>query len=388
LTLPFVGYGQALWLNGLLNQQFFVSTPFLSLNSTSFTIEAWIYSTTLVGDRGIFGQCQCSTCPNQCFFFICRNGRLFVGFTFNDLSGTINMAVNTWYHVAFVYNSQTQQQILYVNGVQDSINNNVSAYQGKNGSIQIGSTQVYSATNYFTGYIDNVMVTTQAKSASQILSDASVVVYYSFDLPFPNTDEGPNHLNGTSNNTVTTNGRVNQAMRFTGLWSMFQVYGVYQVPYGVVSNKPFSVSMWINPTAISSCTFVQTFAYPIGLWWCTNILGIYSPGGSMGQLFVMSSSNSPSLITGPYVTQNTWSHVSVTYGPIDGYTLYYNGNYFGTTGNISYTIQTPGFALLYIGFGIGCNSASVNSAYQGSIDELYVHSRELTQADVTALANP
>jgi hypothetical protein len=176
-------------------------------------------------------------------------------------------------------------------------------------------------------------------------------------------------------------------MRFTGLWSMFQVYGLYQVPYGVVSNKPFSVSMWIYPTAISSCTFVQTFINSLNSGWCTNMLGIYSPGGSMGQLFVMSS-NSPSLITGPYVTQNTWSHVSVTYGPIDGYTLYYNGNYFGTTGNISYPIQGATFAYLFIGFSLPCTAASVNFAYQGSIDELYVHSRELTQADVTTLANP
>jgi hypothetical protein len=118
------------------------------------------------------------------------------------------------------------------------------------------------------------------------------------------------------------------------------------------------------------------------------MLGIYSPGGSIGQLFVMSSNGWPSLITGPFVTQNAWSHVSVTYGPIDGYTLYYNGNYFGTTGNISYPITTATFAYLFIGFSLTCNAASVNSAYQGSIDELYVHSRELTQADVTALANP
>jgi hypothetical protein len=297
------------------------------------------------------------------------------------------MAVNTWYHVAFVYNSQTQQQILYVNGVQDSISYNVPAYQGKNGSIQIGSTQVYSVTNYFTGYIDNVMVTTRAKSTSEILSDASVVVYYSFDLPYPTADGGPNRLNGTSNNTVTTNGRVNQAMRFVGLWSMLLVYGIYQVPYGVVANRPFSISMWIYPTSISSATIVQTFQTPYSAWSCTNLLGIYSPGGSIGQLFVMSSNSWPSLITGPYVTANAWSHVSVTYSPTNGYALYYNGAYYGATGNITYSVGSS-YAILYIGYSMYCNSGSVNLAYQVSVDELYVHNRELTQADVTTLANP
>ncbi len=387
MTVPYVGYGQALLLNAALSQQFSVPTPFLSLNSTSFTIEAWIYSTTLLGDRGIFGQCQCPTCANQCFFFICRSNRLYVGFTLNDLYGNITMAVNTWYHVAFVYNSQTQQQILYLNGVQDTINNNVPAYQGRNGSIQIGSTEVYSATNYFTGYIDNVMVTTRAKSSVEILRDASVVVYYSFDLPNSNADSGPNHLNGTSNNTVTTNGRVNQAMRFTGFQSNFQVYGVYQVPYGVVTNKPFSVSMWINPTSTFSSTLVQTFASSLALGSCVNLLGIYSPAGVIGQLFVLSSTGGPSMITGPFVAQNTWSHVSVTYSTQNGYTLYYNGIYVGATGNTVYTNSIT-FAYLLIGYSTTCTSASINAGYQGSIDELYVHSRELTQSDVTALANP
>ncbi len=385
--MPYIGYGEALQLNAALSQQFSVSTPFLSLNSTSFTIEAWIYSTTLIGDRGIFGQCQCSTCTNQCFFFICRNNRLYVGFTLNDLSGTTNMAINTWYHVAFVYNSQTQQQILYLNGVQDSINYNVAAYQGKNGSIQIGSTEVYSATNYFTGYIDNVMVTTRAKLSTEILRDASVVVYYSFDLPSPNVDGGPNRLNGTANYTVTTTGRVNQAMRFIGLWSNFQVYGLYQVPYGVVNNKPFSVSMWINPTSTASCTFVQTFAANLNPASCVNLLGIYSPGASLGQLFVLSGSNGPSLLNGPTVTQNAWSHVSVTYSTQNGYTLYYNGVYISATGNMAYAISGT-FAYLLIGYSTTCTSASINIPYQGSIDELYVHSRELTQSDVTSLANP
>ncbi len=384
--MPYVGYGQALLLNAALSQQFFVPTPFLSLYSTSFTIEAWIYSTTLVGDRGIFGKCQCSTCANQCFFFICRSNRLYVGFTFNDLSGITTMTVNTWYHVAFVYNSQTQQQILYLNGVQDSISNNVPAYQGTNGSIQIGSTEVFSATNYFTGYIDNVMITTQAKSASQILTDASLVVYYSFDLPNSNIDNGPNHLNGTSNNTVTTNGRVNQAMRFSGFQSNFQAYGLYQVPYGVVAAKSFSVSMWINPTSTTSSTFVQMFAASLAAASCVNLLGIYSPAGTIGQLFVLSSNAGPSVITGPFVTQNTWSHVSLTYSLTNGYTLYYNGIYLGATGSMVYTTSGT-FAYLLIGYSTTCNTASINMAYQGSIDELYVHSRELTQSDVTALAN-
>jgi len=186
---------------------------------------------------------------------------------------------------------------------------------------------------------------------------------------------------------VTTTGRVNQAMRFIGLWSNFQVYGLYQVPYGVINNKPFSVSMWINPTATTSCTFVQTFAANLNPASCVNLLGIYSPGASLGQLFVLSISNGPSVLNGPTVTQNAWSHVSVTYSTQNGYTLYYNGIYISATGNMGSAMSAT-FAYLLIGYSTTCNSASINIPYQGSIDELYVHSRELTQSDVTSLANP
>jgi hypothetical protein len=63
-----------------------------------------------------------------------------MGFTLNDLSGSQTLTAFNWYHIAFVYNYQTQQQILYLNGVQDTIKSNAQPYQGTNGSIQIGST--------------------------------------------------------------------------------------------------------------------------------------------------------------------------------------------------------------------------------------------------------
>ena len=383
-TFPYFGSGQALLLNGS-NQSFTVSSPFLPLNSTSFTIEAWIFPSLLTSDRGIFGQCQCSTCANQCLYFICRGGRLYIDFTLNDLFGSTVLATSTWYHVAFVYNYQTQQQILYVNGVQDGVKSHAAPYQGMNASIQIGATQAFGTTNFFNGFIDNVWVTTRAKSSDEILRDASLIVYYSFDLPNPNADSGPNKIFGSSNNTITVSGRVNQAMRFIGSSSCFQINGLYQVPTGVIMNRPFSVSLWINPSAPGTSTFLQLFSVSPAR--CANLLGIVSGGGSTGQIFVQSATSVPATLTGPFVTQNVWTHLSVTYGPLNGYTLYFNGVYFGATGNVTY--QSSGILTsVYVGYYMGCSGASQNNPYQGSIDEIYVHNRELAQAEVTLLANP
>ena len=384
-TFPYFGSGQALVLNGI-NQLFSVSSPSLPLNSTSLTIEAWIYSTSFSSDRGIFGQCQCPTCANQCLYFICRSSRLFVDFTLNDLSGSTILVTSIWYHVAFVYNYQTRQQILYLNGVQDGIKSNAAPFQGTNGSTQIGSTQAFGVPNFFSGLIDNMWVTTRAKSADEILYDASLIVYFSFDLPNPNADNGPNKLIGTPFNTITVTGRVNQSMRFTGAGSYFQMYGLFQVPSGMTSNRPFSVSLWINPTASGTYAFVQLFSTLTPLR-CTNLLGIVSGGGTTGQIFVNSVNGGTQVLTGPFVTQNVWTHVSVTYGALNGFTLYFNGVYFGATGNVTYLSGTI-LSTLYIGYSGACSAGNLNGAYQGSIDEVYVHNRELTQADVTSLANP
>jgi hypothetical protein len=98
---PYVGTGRALFTNVSVGQYFLVSTPFLDLTFKSFTIEGWIYSTTGTPDRGIFSQCQCSTCSNQCLFLMIRGSRLYAGFTLNDLTGTTTILTSTWYHIAF-----------------------------------------------------------------------------------------------------------------------------------------------------------------------------------------------------------------------------------------------------------------------------------------------
>ncbi|CAF3315863.1 unnamed protein product, partial [Rotaria sp. Silwood2] len=269
---PYLAYGRALSLTGTSNQSFLVSSPFFNLTDTSFTVEAWIYPTSFTADLGIFSQCQCSTCSQECFYILIRSNVLYAGFTYNYLFGSTTLSTSTWYHIAYVYNYATQQQILYLNGVQDGIVSNVSPYQGTNGSIQIGAAQLFLSTYYFTGMIDNVKLTTRAKSSTELLYTASLTAYYSFDLPSSIYDNGPNGLNGSATSTPLVTGRVNQAMRFSGSLSYFQAYGFYQVGYSM-TNRPFSISMWISPTSFTSCVIVQLSQLQTSST-CHNLIGI------------------------------------------------------------------------------------------------------------------
>ncbi|CAF4151970.1 unnamed protein product, partial [Rotaria magnacalcarata] len=118
------------------------------------------------------------------------------------LSGSTILYNSTWYHIAFVYNYGAQQQILYVNGVQDAVKSNAQSFQGQNASITIGSSTVSSTQIYFSGYIDNLLLTTQAKSSTDLLRDASLMAYYAFDSSNPSGDSGPNGIDGTATNTL------------------------------------------------------------------------------------------------------------------------------------------------------------------------------------------
>ncbi|CAF2115882.1 unnamed protein product [Rotaria magnacalcarata] len=383
---PYIGQGRALSLLSSLNQYFLVSTPFLDLYSTSFTIELWIYSIiNNTNDYGIFSQCQCSTCTNQCFYLIIRSFHLFVSFkNINLISNTILIS-NTWYHIAFIYDYNTKTQILYINGIQDNINLNPNSYQITSGSIEIGASTIGLIKNSFNGYIDNCKITLRAKSSIEILNDATLTAYYSFDLPYPNSDNGPNGLNGTLFNTGLVDGRVNQAINFTGQSSHFQAYGFYQIGYGVIQSKPFSVSLWINPPEYIPCAIIQ-MSPTLRSQYCRNLIGFLPTENSTSQI-ITEGSNYTSIL-GPEVILNTWTHISVTYSMINGLRLYIDGIYFDSTG--SFPFEASGSIIyLQIGFSRWCTSYSIsNAGYNGLVDEVYVHSRELSQTEINILANP
>ena len=107
----------------------YLIAPFLSLVNTSFTIEAWINFNTYSTQQhhSIFGVCPVQLTDRCVFASICPNGSfnyLYLGFYQDDCRGSSNIPVNSWTHVAFVFDLTTLTQSLYVDGV---LNNNCTA---------------------------------------------------------------------------------------------------------------------------------------------------------------------------------------------------------------------------------------------------------------------
>ena len=112
----------------------------------------WFYLTALSSsDYGLFGQYYASA-TDRSFFCLIRNYHLYLGFYNDDLYETTVIQINTWYHVAFVYDYTLSTQMIYLNGKFDGNRTSAGPYQGLSGSIVIGKTEpAIGSSSYFSG---------------------------------------------------------------------------------------------------------------------------------------------------------------------------------------------------------------------------------------------
>ena len=135
------GYGSFLWFDTANNQ--FVNVPtYRNLSYRSFTVQMLFYSTNTSGYAyGLFGQCDAAA-NDKSLHYIIRSDSFHLGFYGDDLHSSSIIQINTWYHVAFVYNYSSSTQSIYRDGVLDRQRTSNSPYQGMSGSIDIGKVEI------------------------------------------------------------------------------------------------------------------------------------------------------------------------------------------------------------------------------------------------------
>ncbi|CAF3071697.1 unnamed protein product [Rotaria sp. Silwood2] len=327
-TTSLLGHGAAISLTSSSAQYVSVSSKQVLFNSTSFTIEAWIYPISLTtSDHGIFGQCQ-NTITNMCLHFVSRNLLLYCGFFGNDVSGVTTLTMNQWSHVACVYDITTQTQEVWLNGVLDGTRTS-SPYQSSSGMLTIGMTYMPIPNNYyFNGYLDQARYESRAKSATELLYVATLFVHYSFDGGSL-LDQGPNGINATSSGSpAAVIGRLNEALQFS---SGAYVYVNYPSFYFLgVANYSFTIALWVAPTGSYSNATILFVNATIG--WCVNFLTMTSSGNIIANLW----NGGPVATRGPILPLNTWNHIGFTYSLTNSVRLYINGTIYSTSGPIFY----------------------------------------------------
>lgn len=242
---------------------------------------------------------------------------------------------------------------------------------------------------YFDGYIDQLTILfNRAKSAEEILADATLVAHYSMDcLAYSALDSGPNRIDGTSVGlTAGQGGRVGQSLLFNSNSSYFQVTGLVLLGQ---SYRPFSFALWLRPIAQGG-TILHVSELTNGTGWCSQFMGL----SSSGQIIVRVPGMTGNIeIIGPVVTMDEWMHIVMTYSRANGLTLFINGRIYGQSEPFIYGTNSSSVPMVVtLGQsldGNSCNLGSIQSGfYRGEIDEFYIYSRKLSYTDITALANP
>ncbi|CAM2701269.1 unnamed protein product [Rotaria socialis] len=399
---PYVGL-EAISLSSASSQ--YVQISNVNLAQKSFTIEVWLYITTgsLTSDYGIFGQCDSN---NKCICISLRNGRFIVSFdsmnTNTTLTGSSIMLVNTWIHLAVVYDATLYQQRIYVNGIIDIVSNGIVApYQGSTTGVvtTIGRT-ISSAygTTYFNGRIDHFTISAgAARNACQIYNDATLTAYYPFDTTNTLYDYSVNLYNGMAYETNTiSQGALGYALTFSSSTSYFQAQ-CFTMTKG--SNSSYSFSIWVNPSASSGGGSIIHFStLQNGNGNCYDPLVFAVTGELVAQS--MQSTTIVNSLLGPILPTNTWTHVGMVISPMNGMRLYINGQLSALTsgaGGVNiFAYTNPAYITLAnespLGpsGSVGCKNGSipiVPGSFTGGLDEFRLYNRELTSQEICVLAN-
>ena len=144
------------------------------------------------------GMCQATT-TQLCLYLMIRNSMSYFAFWGDDCVSSTVVTTNQWHHYAFVYDYAAFAQYIYFNGVLICSHTSSGPFRANTGSITFGAINNTGSTpgSFWTGYLDDISYVSRAKSATEILSDATLVAYYPFDNGSL-YDQGPNRINGVS----------------------------------------------------------------------------------------------------------------------------------------------------------------------------------------------
>ena len=155
----------------------------------------------------MLGLCQ-RQIYSSCLYLMIRQDKPYFGFHSNDCIGNTTILTQRWYHFAFVYDYSLCTQYIYVNGLIECTEPSRGSFLASEGAMTIGAinnTGIARTESFWTGLIDQVSYVSQAKSATEILSDATLVAHFPFEDPTNyHLDTGPNKMKGVSDGAMIT----------------------------------------------------------------------------------------------------------------------------------------------------------------------------------------
>lgn len=361
------------------------STPAFRLADETWTFEGWIYPRSIASntDHTIIGHCRESKF-RQCLHLNIQNQTLYFGLYTDDFTGKQVLQNSRWYHFAFVMNCNTGQRWIYLDGQIDAMYSSQVCYKGTRAKLTFGSIFMNNYNINFNGLIDQISFAYRPKTSEEILDDATLVAYFSFDNDTV-TDQGPLALKSRlfGNITLSVHGRHFDALLINNYSSSYLL--IENLVRLGESSYNYSFALWIKPNEIRQSTLIHVSRSSYGSnGWCLPFIGLNSTGYLSPKLWPIPAID----IVGPLIKAGVWTHIVLTYSSVNGFRLYVNGSLYDSI-NGTYTASgSP----VYMRVGslnptVQCHgSRSIGGQYHGFIDELRIYSRELVLSEIQSLA--
>ncbi|MBP9751907.1 MAG: LamG domain-containing protein [Candidatus Moranbacteria bacterium] len=297
-----------------------------------------------------------------------------------------------WHHIVGVIESNSTRKI-YVDGALQS-GTDYSSAQARvlTANLSIGNHQS-AGTESFDGKMDEVRIYNRALSADEVVKlykttmpddpDTGLVGYWPFNGPdIAGTTaydrSGKGNTGTLTNGPTRAIGKIGQGMSFDGS-DDYVALGTTSTAFNFANN--LSASAWIKTATNGKLILEYQNSTPL----VYMSVGPTTAGGTANKFVVYLRTNSGSVAvfsSAQSVTDNAWHHVAFTRDTAAQKVRFYIDGSFDS--EISYTdtgaIDTSGASSHRIG---GTGSYYFN----GSIDEVRVFNRALTQTEITALYN-
>lgn len=337
-TLPTPYYGA--YFDGNGDYLSVADNAALQFGTGDFTVETWIYVTTLATAQSIFEQRASGASFVTFVFYVATNGKL--SFYVNpspDIAFDLTVTTNSWNHVALV--RQSGVMYCYLNGVKAS---NSAAWTGNNTTSINRIGQAYSGAD-FNGYMSNFRIVkgTAVYTANFTPPTAPLTAIAGTSLL---TCQSNRFIDNSTNNfaiTAVGNSQPTFFNPFTITYSTLQSYSpsvfggsmyfdgtgdFLTVPDNTtlqMSTGDFTIEFWINFSSIASYQTPYDKGY-------TNAGGlVFQTGNGNGRMIIYASGSAVITESGTG-SVGEWIHYALVRRGTT-LTLYRNGTSSGTATN-------------------------------------------------------
>jgi Concanavalin A-like lectin/glucanases superfamily len=329
--------------------------------SGSFTIEAWVYvsslpalsaSSTNSATIMVYGNSSYTNVGFEFGLTIAPTGSLGITKTGTGTGILANyiFVLNTWYHVAVTYNGTTGA--IYVNGVSQTLTINNWAWSAPTSpSFFVAKGVGYSGyLNYFPGYISNARIVNGSVVYTGAFTPSTSPL-----TPITNTVlltcQSNRFIDNSPNNFVWTVSGTPQVQAYSPFGSISEAtplsYSTYfngssdyiTAPSVTDPAGDFTIELWWYPTVLAGSTYYGIFVKGNGIQiYYYNGLSIALSANNTTSYFIQATAGTPTL--------NVWNHIAIVRNA-NAYTGYLNGT--GTSLASSASSPNTGSATITIG---------------------------------------